>query len=64
MYRGPFLAQGIYRLQYKHPAEALFMVIMLRSYLNVLNYLAGPGHNACSICYIQLAITFTLYFRV
>ena len=41
----PFLAQGVYRLQYKHPAKALSMVIMLRSYLYVLNYLAGLTHN-------------------
>ena len=40
-----FLAQGIYRLQYKHPAKALSMVIMLHSYLYVLNYLAGPAYN-------------------
>ena len=35
-----FLAQGVYRLQY-HSAKALSMVIMLHSYLYVLNYLAG-----------------------
>ena len=29
----------------KHPAKALSMVIMLHSYLYVLNYLAGPAHN-------------------
>ena len=37
-----FLAQGIYRLQYKHPTKVLSVVIMLSSYLYVLNYLAGP----------------------
>ena len=43
----PFLVQGVYHLQYTHPAKALSMVIMLRSYvyLYVLNYLAGPAHN-------------------
>ena len=40
-----FLAQGVYRLQYKHPAKTLSMVIMLCSYLYVLNYLSGPAHN-------------------
>ena len=40
-----FLVQGIYRLQYKHPAKALSMVIMQRSYLYELNYLAGLAYN-------------------
>ena len=42
-----FLVQGIYRLWYKYSAKAgtLYMVIMLCSYLYVLNYLAGPAHN-------------------
>ena len=30
---------------YKHPAKALSMVIMLCSYLYVLNYLAGLAYN-------------------
>ena len=42
---GPFIAQDVYRLQYMHPAMALSMVIILCSYLYVLNYLAGPAHN-------------------
>ena len=37
-----YIAQAAYYLQYKHPAKALSMVIMLHSYLHVLNYLAGP----------------------
>ena len=41
----PFLAQGIYCLQYKHPAKVLSIVVMLYSYLYVVNYLAGPAHN-------------------
>ena len=40
-----FLVQGIYHLQYKHPAKALSMDVMLHSYLYVLNYLAGPTQN-------------------
>ena len=45
IWQDPFLAQGVYCLRYKHLAKALSMVIMLRSYLYVLNYLAGPAHN-------------------
>ena len=41
----PLIVQGVYRLQYKHPAQALSMLIMLHSYLYVLNYLAGSAHN-------------------
>ena len=49
----PFLAQGIYHLQCKHPAKALdsSMIIMLcmycslYMYLYVLKYLAGSAHN-------------------
>ena len=38
----PFLAQGVYRLQYKHPAKALSsMAIMLCSYPYVLKYQEG-----------------------
>ena len=42
---GPFLAQGVHYLQYKHPAKALSMIFVLHGYLYVLNYLAGPAHN-------------------
>ena len=48
----PFLAQGVYRLQYKHLAKALSMIIMLCSYLyDVLNYLAGPQLHVAYITY-------------
>ena len=40
-----FLAQGVYHLQYQHPAKALSMVVRLHSYLYVLNYLTGLAHN-------------------
>ena len=40
-----FLAQGVYRLQYQHPAKALSVVVMLCSYLYVLDYLTGLAHN-------------------
>ena len=48
-----FLTQGIYRLQYKHPAKALSMVIMLRSYLYVLNYLAGLAGIQLHVAYFM-----------
>ena len=53
---GPFLAQGVHYLQYKHPAKALSTIVVLHSYLYVLNNLAGPAHNcmAYSICYVHL----------
>ena len=45
------------------PRHSLYRVVMLRSYLYMLNYLSGPRPTiARSICYVQLAITFTLYF--
>ena len=37
-----FLVLGIYCFLYKHPAKSLSMVIMLHSYLHVLNCLADP----------------------
>ena len=56
-----FLAQGVYRLQYisTRPRHCMSMVIILRSYLYVLNYLAGPV--ACSIFYVQL---YSYYFHL
>ena len=58
----PFLAQGVYCLQYKHLAKALSMGIMLCSYLYVLNYLAGPQLHIVNVSFSYVAITFTLNF--
>ena len=56
----PFLVQGVYRLQYKHPAKALSMIGMLRSYLNVLNYVAGLAHN----CMQYMLCSASYYFHL
>ena len=50
-----FLAKGVYRLQYKHPAKALSMVIMLRSYLYVLNYLAVLAGRQLHVAYVTFS---------
>ena len=57
-----FLAQqGIYRLQYKHQAKALSMVIMLRRYLAICTELPSrPGqqlHVAYANYYFHLKIS-------
>ena len=62
----PFLAQGVYHLQYKHPAKTLSIVVMLCSYLYVLIYLSGPAHSCmqhilCSARYINSA---SYYFHL
>ena len=57
---GPFLAQGVHYLQYKHPANALYMIFVLHSYLYVLNYLAGPAHSCIYVAYVM----FTLNIRL
>ena len=47
----PFLMQGIYQLQYKQPAKALSMVVMLCSYLYVLNYLSDPQFHVVYVVF-------------
>ena len=39
----PFLAQGVYCLQYKHPAKALSMVVMLRIAIICAELSSRPG---------------------
>ena len=56
----PFIVRGVYHLQYKHPAKALSMVIMLHSYLYVLNYLAGSAHN----CMQHMLHSSSYYFHL
>ena len=56
----PFLVQGVYGLQYEHPTKVLSMVIMLCSYLYVLNYLAGPAHN----CILHMLHSASYYFQL
>ena len=53
----------IYCLQYKHPAKALSMVIMLCSYciVYVLNYLAGAAHNCMQY---NLTFSYSYYFHL
>ena len=55
-----FYRRAFYCSQYNHPAKVLPMVVMLCSYPYVLNYLGVLADNC--ICYVQLAITFTLNF--
>ena len=66
MWPDPYLEQGVYNLLAitEHLAKALYVVVMLRNYLYVLNCLAGPQFHQCSICYVQVAVTFTLNFGV
>ena len=40
----------------------VIILLYVHNYVYVLNYLADPQLHVRSICYIQLAITFTLNF--
>ena len=59
----PVLAQGIHHLQYKCPAMPLSMVVYATQ-LSICAKLSSRLTIACSICYVQLANTFTLNFGV
>ena len=61
---GPYSSAGYLSLVVLAPgqsAQALYMVVMLRSYLYVLNYLAGPPTIACSMLH-SASYYFTLNF--
>ena len=61
----PFLVQGIYCLQYKHPATCMpCTMVVYATWLSICTELSSMPTIACSKCHGQLATTFTLNFEV
>ena len=52
---GPFLPQGFYRLQYKHPAKALSIVVMLRSYISICAELSNRPNPQLHVTYVTFS---------